>query len=250
VDDVENGMGVAPGDFDLDGRQDVVVTNSGHQLHSVYRNAGEPSLRFADGRDGFAPATLGIGLTGWGASWADLDLDTDLDLMLANGAVPIVDAEADRQELQLLGNLTAQGAGGQFTDLTAATGLDGIGPLLARGMAAADYDNDGDLDLAVSSVGGDLALLRSSGAGGHWLGVSVEPFAPGAVVTAELADGTRLVRELHAGSSYLSSEDPRAHFGLGAAAEVAGLSVEWPDGTVTSVEDVAADRYVTVTRRT
>ena len=86
-----------------------------------------------------------------------------------------------------------------------------------RGLAAADYDNDGRVDIAINSIGGPLILLHNESAAGHWLEVDVRPFSPGAVVTAVLADGRRLVREVQAGSSYLSSEDPRIHFGLGSA---------------------------------
>jgi hypothetical protein len=80
-----------------------------------------------------------------------------------------------------------------------------------RGLAAADYDNDGDVDVAINSIGGPLALLRNSGSDGRWLEVAFERFSPGARVTVELADGQHLVREAQAGSSYLSSEDPRLH---------------------------------------
>ncbi len=84
-----------------------------------------------------------------------------------------------------------------------------------RGVAAADYDNDGRVDIAVNSIGGKLILLHNTGVSGHWLEVSLSPQAPGALVTAVLPDGRRLVHQVQAGSSYLSSEDPRAHFGLG-----------------------------------
>ncbi len=77
-----------------------------------------------------------------------------------------------------------------------------------RGVAAADFDNDGHMDVAINSVGGRLVLLRGTGGSGHWLEVKLPRFAPGAVVTAVLPDGRRLVQEVHAGSSYLSSEDP------------------------------------------
>ena len=92
--------------------------------------------------------------------------------------------------------------------------------MIGRGLAAADFDNDGHVDVAVNTIGGKLMLLRNTGSKGNWLEVALPRFAPGAVVTAVLPDGRRLVQELHAGSSYLSSEDPRAHFGLGKAKTV------------------------------
>jgi hypothetical protein len=115
-------------------------------------------------------------------------------------------------------------------------------------LAAADYDNDGRVDIAVNSIGGKLILLHNTGASGHWLEVSLARFAPGAVVTAVLPDGRRLVREIQAGSSYLSSEDPRAHFGLGATIRLKEVDVRWPGGKTTRLENVAADQIVTVAR--
>ena len=117
-----------------------------------------------------------------------------------------------------------------------------------RGVAAADYDDDGRVDLAVNTIGGKLILLHNTSKAGHWLEVQVAPFSPGAVVTVVGVDGRRQVREVRAGSSYLSSEDPRVHFGLGAARTVRELDVRYPDGTVKRLRDLAADRVVTVER--
>ena len=101
----------------------------------------------------------------------------------------------------------------------------------ARGVAAADYDNDGRVDLAVNTIGGRLLLLHNTTPSGNWLTVDVRPFSPGAVVTARFGDhGARVVREVQAGSSYLSSEDPRVHFGFGNF-KPTELIVRWPDGT-------------------
>jgi hypothetical protein len=144
------------------------------------------------------------------------------------------------------GNLTSQGRAGRFEDIGSEIGLDALGPLLARGEAIADYDNDGDLDVAIGTIGGRLVLLRNEHAGGTWLEVSLDGFHPGAVVSVVLPDGRTLGREAHAGSSYLSSEDPRIHFGLGGATRVRSLVVRWPEGGETRLGDVAANQLVEV----
>ena len=118
--------------------------------------------------------------------------------------------------------------------------------MLGRGSAQADYDNDGDPDFAINQIGGDLVLLQSSGAPGNWLVVDLGGVYPGAAVTVELPDGRRLVGEVHVGSSYLASEDPRLHFGLGSASHAARVSVRWPDGAVTEVRNAAANTHVFV----
>jgi len=232
VDDPNAGMGIGVGDYSGDGRQDLFVTNSRGQLHAVYR--ARAGLPYADARPDFVDA-LGQQYTGWGVTWTDLDLDGRLELAMANGAIPVTNLAEDAQRLRVL---STDGGAVRALDTGASAARNG------RGLAAADFDNDGDPDLAVSSVGGALQLFRNDGATGHWL--EVGGLAPGAVVTAVLPDGRRLVRELHAGSSYLSSEDPRASFGLGGATRVSALVVRRPDGTTTRLRDVASDRLVSV----
>ena len=244
--DPNAGMGIAEGDFDGDGLPDLFVTNARGQVHAAYRGQASDTVdpSFVDARGELGPSLSGS--TGWGVSWGDLDLDTDLDLVIANGDVPVTDVAADAEPVQVFGNLTAQGSAGRFEDLGTVVGMRELGPLLARGSAAADYDNDGDLDVAINSIGGPLVLLESSGAAGNWLEVGLDRFAPGTLVTAILPDGRELVRETLAGSSYLSSEDPRSHFGLGTAGSVNELVVRWPDGLETVIQDVAANQILTV----
>ena len=184
---------------------------------------------------------FGVGSTGWGTSWADVDLDGDLDLITAAGAIPVRDVESDRELPTLLEN-----TGTGFVDATATVGLDEVGPRLGRGLAAADFDNDGDVDVAMGTIGGQLTLLRNSGAGGTWLEVGTTAPTPGMVVTVELDDGTEFRREVLVGSSYLSSEDPRVHVGLGGAERVARVTVDWPDGDVATYDDVEADQLLIV----
>ena len=235
------GMGIAAQDFNGDGRPDLFVTNSRTQGHAAFRTT--TGTLFANARRVFARA-LGTSGTGWGDSWIDLANNGREDLVLANGAIPVTNLKKDAAPIQVVENL----GGGRFADASAAVGLR-PGPLVnGRGLAAADYDNDGRVDIAVNSIGGKLILLHNTGASGHWLEVALARFVPGALVTAVLPDGSRLVREVQAGGSYLSSEDPRVHFGLGKAATVKELIVRWPGGRVTRRQDVAADRILTVSQ--
>jgi hypothetical protein len=232
VDDPNAGMGVAAGDYSGDGLDDLFVTNSRGQLHAAYRSRSVGP--FADARPDFS-AALGQRSTGWGATWVDLDLDGRLELALANGAIPVTNLVENADRLQVVST-----ANGDVQPLR----FGAVAPRNGRGLAAADFDNDGDLDLAVGSIGGRLQLLRNDRTGGHWLEVALPRFSPGARVTVVLGDGRRLVREARAGGSYLSSEDPRLHFGLGDATRVREVVVRYPGGAVTRLGDVRADRLV------
>ena len=218
VADTNAGMGVA---F-AGGR--LFVTNSRGQTNAAYD-------RWRDVR-----RTFPTNLTGWGDSWVDLTNSGEPDLVLANGAIPVTSLARDASPLQVLAHRTEWRDAGILPGLT----------LNARGLAAADYDDDGRVDLAVGTIGGRLLLLHNRSQTGQWLTVSVEPFSPGATVTVADSRGRTQTREVQAGSSYLSSEDPRVHFGLGRAKPV-GLTVRWPDGTSRAVQ-VRPDTFVTVRR--
>jgi Na+-translocating ferredoxin:NAD+ oxidoreductase RnfD subunit len=219
VADTNAGMGVAYADDRL------FVTNSRGQTNAAYE-------RWRDVR-----RTFPTNLTGWGDTWVDLQNDGLPNLVLANGAIPITSLKRDANPLQVL-QLVAD----DWQDVGVLQGL----TLNARGLAAADYDNDGRVDLAVGTIGGRLLLLHNRSKTGQWLTVSVEPFSPGALVTVADSFGSTQTREVQAGSSYLSSEDPRVHFGFGSARPVR-VTVRWPDG-MTRVAHVRADTFVAVRR--
>ncbi len=238
VGDTGSGMGVAGGDYDGDGAFDLFVTNWEAELNALYHNSGDLEFLYATHRIGIAG--LGNNKTAWGATWADIDLDTDLDLLVAHGRVPVTDLESDPELMRFYANLGSEGSPGQFRDHTSQSGLGNIGPLLARGSAVADFDNDGDLDIAVNTIAGSARLIRNE-TSGRWLEVAGLP--PGSVVTVTLPDGTALMRERHVGSSYLATEDPRLHFGLGDHDQVT-VHVVFPDQTSVVIERVDANQVL------
>lgn len=248
VADSGSGMGIAVGDWTGDATVDLLVTNWDRELNAIFQNLGgnEGELLFRQSTFRIGLAGLGNNQTGWGTALEDFDNDGDTDMLIVNGHVPITDLEDDAQLVRLYGNLGVEGEPGRFADWTGPVGFEALGPLMARGSAVADFDNDGDLDVAINTIAGEAVLLRNDNPTGHWL--QVDPgLAPGVVVTIT-ADGKTQVREQHLGSSYLSSEDHRLHFGLGDATMVSQVQVQWPDGATTIKRNVAADQLLVVQR--
>jgi cytochrome c peroxidase len=253
VGDSGSGMGVAGGDYDGDGLTDIFVTNWERELNALYRNesAEENHLTFQYSTFRIGMMGLGNNLTGWGTAWVDLDHDTDLDLLVVNGRVPITNLATDPQLVRIYRNRTVEGGAsqprpGQFLEWTKQTGLEEVGPLLSRGSAVADYDQDGDLDVAINTIAQRAVLLRNDGQHGNWLQVVLDGFYPGAMATVQLSDGRELRRELYSGSSYLASEAPFLHFGLGTMEQIPRLNVRLPDGRVLTFEDLPVNQIFTV----
>ena len=242
VGDPGSGMGVAGGDYDGNGAFDILVTNWEAELNALYANQSQGStINFGYMTQRIGLAGLGNNKTGWGVAWADLDQDTDLDMLIAHGRVPVTNLDSDPELVRLYANQMAEGKLGEFRDWTGVAGFDAVGPLLARGSAVADFDNDGDLDVAIATIGGPLTLLENVAPPGHWIQFALDGAPPGARVSVELPDGTSMVRELYSGSSYLASEDPRLHFGVGDFDGPLTATVTWPDGAVDTFVDLAVD---------
>jgi hypothetical protein len=244
------GMGVSTGDADEDGLVDVVVTNFAEDFATLYRATAPGVFEDASATTGVGPATF-LPMK-WGVTLSDLDCDGDLDLAIANGHIyPQVDEHPERgqtyaQRPQLLENRGK----GRFVDVT-----DAAGPAFQlrrsfRGLAAGDYDDDGDVDLLLTALDAPPALFRNESGRGNWLVVAcrTSPGGPPAVgARVEVRVGGRVLsRDVTSSDSYLSCPDPRLHFGLGAAAVIDRLTVRWPDGSATVREKIPANRLLEV----
>jgi hypothetical protein len=249
VGDPGSGMGVAAGDYDGNGAFDILVTNWEAELNALYANQSQgSSINFGYMTQRIGLAGLGNNKTGWGVAWADVDQDTDLDMLIVHGRVPVTDLDSDPELVRLYANQSAEGKLGDFRDWTGVVGFDALGPLLARGSAVADFDNDGDLDVAIATIGGPMTLLENVAPPGNWIQIALMGSPPGSRVAVDLPDGTSLLRELYAGSSYLASEDPRLHFGLGDVTGTVTVTVTWPDGSIETWIDLQVNALHTITR--
>jgi len=236
-------MGVAVGDYDHDGRMDIFVTTFADDNDVLFHNDGDGFFT-----DVSHPAGIGEGTIpylGWAAFFFDYDNDGHPDLFAANGHVyPEVDGvirETYRQPQQTFRNL----GNGKFRETSEETGMRAV-RVSARGGAYADFDNDGDVDMVVSVMDAKPLLLENKGGNkGNWLrvkltGVTCNRMAVGARVKLT-AGGITQYGAVRAGESYLSSNDPRLHFGLGTASQ-ADVEVRWPGGKTERFEAVRANQ--------
>jgi len=246
----EAGMGIDAADVDGDGFLDVYITHLDFELNRLYHNNGDGT--FTD-----ATYSSGIGnkamlLSGVAAKFIDYDNDGWPDIVQANGAM--VDNVnlyhsliSYKEPLLMFHNL----GNGRFEKSSDSLGLDFVHPIAGRGLATADFFNDGGVGLAVVCRGDFPELLRNDGGNSnHWLevlliGTKSNRDGVGAVLKLS-SDGHVRIDQAKGGTSYMSASDPRIHFGLGKRSKVDSLVITWPSGQVDKLTNLPTDQIIAV----
>ena len=242
------GMGVAAGDFNRDGRLDVLKTHFADDIPSLYKNLGKGLFEDVAVSSGLAVENRYVE---WGAGLPDLDNDGLQDLVYVTGNVyPEIERILPQYPHRGPTLVFRNTGGASFENVTSASGAAAT-PRSSRGAAFGDIDNDGDIDVLVMNMNEPPSLLRNDHRGGHgWIAIKLEGTrsnrsAIGATVVLT-SQGVRQAKAVLSQSSYYSHDDLRVHFGLGAAQQADQLDITWPSGQIETLKNVAGRRVVTI----
>jgi enediyne biosynthesis protein E4 len=251
------GMGTAFGDFDGDGKLDLVVTNHEFEMHSLFRSLGGGVFTDVTQESGLGPVTLPY--VGFGVAFLDFDNDTRNDLAIVNGNVVDNIAMFRTGARHAQPSLLLRNAGNRVQNVGARAGPGFTSERVSRGLAKGDVDNDGDVDLLITNNGGAVQLLLNDGGnrsnallvrvigGSPSLTTGTKSSRDGIGARLRLTVGAKtLVDQVTSGSSYLAQNDLRVHFGLGAATRADRLEIAWPSGRVDVLENLPANHVISV----
>jgi hypothetical protein len=240
------GMGIDAADFENSGVNGIAITNFDNEMVALYR-AGRAGS-FAD-----VAAASGVGAAsrktlGFGCAFFDANLDGQLDLAVANGHIDVTARNLRNTGYAQPPHLFLNQGAGQFRDVAGEAGAEFAAPKVARGLACGDFDNDGDVDLLITTNQGPALLYRNDFAGGNrslrlrLTGTKSNRDAIGAVARVYTPDAAQM-RTVKTGSSYLSQSELALTFGLGLRDRASRLVVEWPSGATQEFKDVRAGRH-------
>ena len=243
------GMGASAADYNRDGWLDIFKTNFSDDTSTLYRNNGDGTFTDATFEAGLGVNTRYLG---WGCSFIDFDNDGWKDIVLVNGHVypELEQMGVNTPYLQpkiLYKNLR----NGRFQDVSVSAGPGIVAPSPARGMALGDFDNDGDLDIAINNMNGQAELLRNDGGNKNHslmiktIGTKSNRSGLGARIRV-VSGGKEQIDEVRSGASYISQNDLRVHFGLGQATKADLVEIKWPSGRIDTLENVEADQVIYV----
>ena len=250
----EAGMGIDAGDISGDGRQDIYITHLDFELNRLYTNNGDGS--FTDATFSSGIGNKAILLSGVSMKFVDYDNDGWPDILQLNGAmvdnVHLYHSEVSYKEPPLMFRNLGKGQFEKIPD--GALGKDFSVPIAGRGLATADFNNDGAMDIAINNRGDYPMLLRNDqphdATGNHWLEIlliGTKSNRDGIGASLKLiAGGERHVEQAKGGMSYMSASDPRIHFGLGKRGKIDVLEIRWPSGAVDRLKDVPVDKIIAV----
>lgn len=242
-------MGVDAADYDRSGRPHIAVGNFMNEMLGLYHNENGKTFVDVAPRSEVGRASL-LSVT-WAVMFLDYDLDGFLDLFAANGGTDESQGRDARATLSQPPLLLRNRRNGSFENVTRMLGTEFNRPLMARGAAYLDFDGDGDLDIALTTLKGPAFLFRNDGGNRHaWLrihavGTSANRSGIGTVVRVTSASGTQW-QTVHSGSSYASQSELTLTFGLGDDTRITKLELVWPSGKTQTLTDVAVNRRIVV----
>jgi hypothetical protein len=242
-------MCISLGDYDNDGWLDLYVSDFQGSSDHAWHN---------DQQGNFDEASDALGITGpthnvlsFGGGFFDYDNDGWLDLFIANGHVyPEIEQASPGTHYKQVNSLFHNEGGRRFLETETLADIAELPPRVGRGVAFADFDNDGFVDVLVANNGDPPLLLRNGGNGNHFVnfklvGTKSNRDAMGARIRIR-SGGTTQIREIAGGGSYLSQSDLRANFGVGRAQSVESIEITWPSGQSQRFRDLPVDHFYVV----